>query len=183
MAWIHSSGRSNISPGPVTHVSVPDIGKGEGTHARVHAYANASTRTHRLHAGFMCKNDRDIVNVYMYVHMYLCTYVCTYVCTSVCLSVSLTACLILSACHFMHTVVMQRNVCVYVCMLCRYARVNERMKELIDVESSLAVLATGVIHAGGRLKRGQSPISELEREVQGSVDDLTEILGANEPTN
>ena len=45
-----------------------------------------------------------------------------------------------------------------------------------DAEQSFAALK-GLIHAGGKLKRGQAPRSGREREVQEVVDHLPEILG------
>ena len=45
-----------------------------------------------------------------------------------------------------------------------------------DAEPALAALTKGVLHNGGKLKRGQAPRSGLEREVQEVVDHLSEIL-------
>ena len=70
---------------------------------------------------------------------------------------------------------------VYVCKV-RKAFDRDSMKMFFsvhrDAEPSLAALTKGVIHAGGKLKRGQAPKSGLEREVQEVVDHLTEILGS-----
>ncbi|CAE7943317.1 unnamed protein product [Symbiodinium necroappetens] len=69
---------------------------------------------------------------------------------------------------------------VYVCKV-RKAFDRDSMKMFFsvhrDAEPSLTALTKGLIHAGGRLKRGQAPRSGLEREVQEVVDHLTEILG------
>ncbi|CAE7817514.1 unnamed protein product [Symbiodinium necroappetens] len=71
---------------------------------------------------------------------------------------------------------------VYVCKV-RKAFDRDSMKMFFsvhrDAKPSLAALTKGVIHAGGKLKRGQAPRSGLEREVQEAVDHLTEILGSN----
>ena len=71
VAWIHSSGRSNISPGPVTHVSVPDIGRDE-------AYK------------CLCKcRQTDTPSASHETCVRVCVYVCLSVCLCVCLGLDI----------------------------------------------------------------------------------------------
>ena len=130
--------------------------------------------------------------MYIYIYVYVCIYIC--VCMYVC--IYMYACM--HACMYVygalnaedrqaieqHRASCQQtpahNVRHRVCVEARKAFDRDSMKMFFsvhrDAEQSFAALK-GLIHAGGKLKRGQAPRSGREREVQEVVDHLPEILG------